>query len=156
MRRTRFCSACGEPIKSKSVSLLVLGSLCAHCSPRFRRERTLVVGAFLLCLSGVFAIARLTAPRSPFYFIGTPVELNADSLASSNKREDSPTGATSDAASGGAGQARSPTDAPHSSQSICGAPTKSGRPCQRRVKGDGYCWQHRDKWGPKSPALNGR
>jgi hypothetical protein len=155
MRRTRFCSACGEPMKSKSVSLLVLGSLCPRCSPRFRRERTLVVGAFLLCLSVVFAIARLTAPRTPFYFIGTPVELNGDSLASSNKRANSPTGATSDAASG-AGQAALSTDASHSSQSVCGAPTKSGRPCQRRVKDDGYCWQHRDKWGPKSPALNGR
>ena len=62
MRRTRFCSACGEPMKSKRVSLLVLGSLCAHCSPRFRRERSLVVGALLLCLAVVFAIARLTAP----------------------------------------------------------------------------------------------
>ena len=155
MRRTRFCSVCGEPMKSKSVSLLVLGSLCARCSPRFRRERTLVVVAFLLCLLVVFAIARLTAPRTPFYFIGTPVELNGDSLASSNKRANSPTGATSDAASG-AGQAALSTDAPHSSPSVCGAPTKSGRPCQRRVKDEGYCWQHRDKWRPKSPPLNGR
>jgi hypothetical protein len=24
------------------------------------------------------------------------------------------------------------------------------------VKDEGYCWQHRDKWRPKSPALNGR
>jgi hypothetical protein len=155
MRRTRFCSVCGEPMKSKSVSLLVLGSLCARCSPRFRRERTLVVVAFLLCLSVVFAIARLTAPRTPFYFIGTPVELKGDSLASSNKRANSPPSASSDAASG-AGQGALLTDAPHSSPSVCGAPTKSGRPCQRRVKDEGYCWQHREKWRPKSPALNGR
>jgi hypothetical protein len=26
---------------------------------------------------------------------------------------------------------------------ICGAPTKSGKPCRRRVKGGGRCWQHR-------------
>lgn len=26
---------------------------------------------------------------------------------------------------------------------ICGAPTKSGKPCQRKVKDGGYCWQHR-------------
>lgn len=27
--------------------------------------------------------------------------------------------------------------------SICGAMTKKGRPCQRRVAGGGYCYQHR-------------
>jgi hypothetical protein len=27
--------------------------------------------------------------------------------------------------------------------SICGAPTKSGKPCQRRVRGGGRCYQHR-------------
>lgn len=27
---------------------------------------------------------------------------------------------------------------------LCGAPTKSGHPCRRKVKGTtGYCWQHR-------------
>jgi len=26
---------------------------------------------------------------------------------------------------------------------LCGAPTKSGKPCRRRVKGGGRCWQHR-------------
>ncbi|HKG98652.1 MAG TPA: hypothetical protein VKA97_12595, partial [Pyrinomonadaceae bacterium] len=33
---------------------------------------------------------------------------------------------------------------------VCGAPTKSGRPCRRKVKGGGYCWQHRDKFKPQS------
>jgi hypothetical protein len=27
--------------------------------------------------------------------------------------------------------------------SICGARTKKGRPCSRRVRGTGRCWQHR-------------
>lgn len=27
--------------------------------------------------------------------------------------------------------------------SLCGARTKKGSPCQRRVAGGGYCWQHR-------------
>jgi hypothetical protein len=29
--------------------------------------------------------------------------------------------------------------------SLCGAPTKSGKPCRRRVKGGGRCYQHRQK-----------
>ncbi|MEW6730392.1 MAG: hypothetical protein AB1489_03535 [Acidobacteriota bacterium] len=28
---------------------------------------------------------------------------------------------------------------------ICGAPTRSGKKCQRHVKVAGYCWQHRRK-----------
>jgi hypothetical protein len=37
------------------------------------------------------------------------------------------------------------TTPPHSQTvEICGAPTRSGKPCQRRVKGGGRCWQHRD------------
>ena len=83
MRRRRFCSACGEPIKTKSVDFPALGLLCARCSPQFRRERALLIGAFFLCLTSVFAIARYTAPGEPFYFIGTPVESNADHLAAS-------------------------------------------------------------------------
>ncbi|KGN70145.1 hypothetical protein [Porphyromonas sp. COT-239 OH1446] len=31
----------------------------------------------------------------------------------------------------------------YSSSSYCGAPTKKGGACRRRVRGGGYCWQHR-------------
>lgn len=30
-----------------------------------------------------------------------------------------------------------------STSSLCGARTKSGRPCRRKVKGGGYCYQHK-------------
>lgn len=29
--------------------------------------------------------------------------------------------------------------------SLCGAPTKKGTPCSRRVKGGGRCWQHEEQ-----------
>ncbi|MFL6332019.1 MAG: hypothetical protein ACJ754_01595 [Pyrinomonadaceae bacterium] len=35
-----------------------------------------------------------------------------------------------------------PTD-PEEVVYICGARTKKGTPCQRRVRGPGRCWQHR-------------
>ena len=37
-----------------------------------------------------------------------------------------------------------PTD-PFEVVSICGARTKKGTPCSRRVRGTGRCWQHRGK-----------
>lgn len=42
----------------------------------------------------------------------------------------------------GALAAEEPTD-PNEVVSICGARTKKGTPCQRRVRGTGRCWQHR-------------
>ena len=153
MRRTRFCSACGEPIKTKSVSFAVLGLLCVRCAPNFRRERALTVGVFILCLSFVFAIARYTAPREPFRFIGTAVESTAESLSSPIEPA-SPLRVENGSESR---VERSPSTGPlRLSESLCGAATKSGRPCQRRVKDAGYCWQHRDRFGAHKPALNGR
>ena len=35
-----------------------------------------------------------------------------------------------------------PTD-PEEVVYVCGARTKKGTPCQRRVRGPGRCWQHR-------------
>ncbi|HEY9281988.1 MAG TPA: hypothetical protein VIP46_00905, partial [Pyrinomonadaceae bacterium] len=37
-----------------------------------------------------------------------------------------------------------PTD-PSEVVSVCGARTKKGTPCSRRVRGTGRCWQHRGK-----------
>ncbi|MDH3493528.1 MAG: hypothetical protein OEM82_08265 [Acidobacteriota bacterium] len=37
--------------------------------------------------------------------------------------------------------------------SFCGAPTKKGTPCARRVRGGGRCWQHKDS---KSPVQSDR
>jgi len=141
MPRTRFCSACGEPIRT-SVPFSVFGPLCRHCRPRFRRERALVIAAIFLSLLAVFAIARYTAPREPFYFIGTPVDLNPERLR--------PSASTTAPLEGTNGLAANTKQAPSFDStrlvgSICGAPTKSGRPCQRKVRIAGYCWQHREK-----------
>jgi hypothetical protein len=148
MRRTRFCSACGEPIKTKHVTFPALALLCARCSPHFRRERLLVIGACFLCLSAVFAIARYTAPAEPFSFIGTPVQ-------SSTERHEPSTGALAgtNPASSIVQGVKPSTESRGSVESICGAPTKSGRPCRRKVKDGGYCWQHRDKSGVNSQHL---
>jgi len=149
MPRTRFCSACGERIEKIRASFPVFGVLCARCSPRFRRERALALAAFCLCLSVVFGIGRYSAPREPFYFIGTPVELNANRLTPPTEAMTARTEANGSVSR--AEQAKSSTDSPRS-ESICGAPTRSGRPCQRRVKDEGYCWQHRNKSGAIKPA----
>ena len=46
------------------------------------------------------------------------------------------------ATKGGGGTYSSGGPGSGSGSSICGAPTKDGTPCQRKVSGGGYCWQH--------------
>jgi hypothetical protein len=131
----------------------VLGSICLRCSPSFRRERALTVGAFLLSLVIVFAIARYTAPREPLHFIGTPVESSARNLSSASEPASVP---RAENAPSSHDERPIAPNSPPVRGSLCNAPTKSGRPCQRRMKAGGYCWQHRDKFRAHGPAINGR
>jgi hypothetical protein len=140
----RFCSQCGERLKYKRATSLPFSSYCNRCAPRFARVRLWLIAAPVLCAIIGFALGHYSGKREPFYYIGTPAELNH--IASSPERARS--GRDEEALN------RSPTLGSPSSavDGICGAPTKSGRPCQRKVKGGGYCWQHRDKFGDKKQA----
>ena len=105
----------------------------------------LIAGA-ALCAAIGFAVGYFTAEREPFYYIGTPVELSANTTApllnhshSSQQTERSL-------------QSEQPVIRPAEAEGICGARTKSGKPCQRKVKGGGYCWQHLEKPGERNPT----
>ena len=99
---------------------------------------TLIAGA-ALCAAIGFAVGHFTAWREPFYYIGTPVELSANNIAPS------PSHAHSSQQTEPSSQSEQPVIGSAAAEGICGARTKSGKPCQRKVKGGGYCWQHRDK-----------
>jgi len=146
MRAAKFCSNCGEQLKAERASALSSRSYCASCAPRFRKSRLMIVAAFALCLTIGYGIGHYNAPRQPFYLIGTPI----DSVKNGNEQS----GATAQANSNeshtrGNEQPAASTDR---TAQMCGAPTKSGKPCRRKVAGGGYCWQHRDKYGPKKPS----
>lgn len=127
----KFCSECGERLKFKRAGILRLRSFCPRCPARLRRNRLMLVAIPALCAAIGFAIGHYTSTREPFYFIGTPVDLSANSVAqpAANRTQvlGQPVGSSSVA------------------DAICGARTRSGKACQRKVKGGGYCWQHRDK-----------
>lgn len=139
MPAARFCSECGARFKVKRTSILPVRSFCSECSPRVRQIRLILIVVPVLCAVVGFAIGRYTSVPEPFYFIGTPVDLNADPVAAlSNSKGNH--------SSGGNATLSQPDQlaAPQSAEGvICGAQTKSGRPCRRRVKGGGHCWQHR-------------
>ncbi|HEX8184962.1 MAG TPA: hypothetical protein VF747_09435, partial [Blastocatellia bacterium] len=119
MRIAKFCSECGEQLKAGGASTLPFRSFCAHCSPRFRGGRFLLIAALTLCAAGGYAIGRYTTPRRPFYLIGTPIDLNANRERGSSNQNNA-----------GVVARREPqATGPNRDEATCGAPTKSGRPC---------------------------
>jgi hypothetical protein len=152
MAAPKFCSECGERLKVKRPGILPFRSFCPRCSPRFKRIRVMLIGIPFLCAAIGFAIGRYTSAREPFYFIGTPVDLSANRvarLADANNRLSYPRNETLT-------RPEQLVISSTAAQAICGARTKSGKPCQRKVKGGGYCWQHRDRQAPKKEGSAGQ
>jgi hypothetical protein len=147
MAAARFCSECGERIKIKHAASLISRSLisrsfCSQCSPQFNRARLTLIVTPILCGALGFAAGHYTTAREPFYYIGTPVD-----SASSRTAPLSDAAAHSPDRTGAAAPREQPVKSSTRTEAICGARTKSGKPCQRKVKGGGYCWQHRSKAG---------
>src|SRR5688572_15305530 len=143
MRSPRFCSECGEKLLARHKRGLRARAFCKECAPTFRRARFGSVATLALLVALSFAAGRYTGSREPFYFIGTPVDLAPapDRLAENNSLPQ-PAQQTN---------APSETGITQTDSALCGAPTKSGGACRRRVRGGGYCFQHRDK---SKPAIN--
>jgi hypothetical protein len=109
----------------------------------------MLFGSGVLCAIIGFVIGRYAAaPREPFHLIGTPIELGATRVAPSSDSK----AARSSRETEAPGRAEQLVISPSAVDEICGARTKSGKSCQRKVKGGGYCWQHREKLGEKKPA----
>ena len=105
----------------------------------------LIAGAALFVSIG-FALGHYTAGHEPFYYIGTPVELGAADITTTTDDVRSPHVADPLSQSSQGSITRA------SVEGICGARTRTGKPCRRKVKSGGYCWQHRDQSTGKKPS----
>ncbi|HEX7315442.1 MAG TPA: TraR/DksA C4-type zinc finger protein [Pyrinomonadaceae bacterium] len=139
MYKPNFCCECGEAVARARVRLRASRRFCRACAPRFRRaglKRALLL-ASLLFVPG-FLLGRLSRPTP------TPLVLESGARAVAPlmpaQAQTSPRPAYGP--DGTAGER--PTE-PEESVYVCGARTKKGTPCQRRVRGPGRCWQHRGK-----------
>jgi len=139
MHAVRFCSQCGEQLRSNRTLFLPLRAFCQNCTPRFRTARLMLLGAAAACTVLGFGIGHYTSTRLPFVYIGTPVESSPIKSEPDHNSDHTPRSKDS------VTQREQLIISSSAAEGICGARTKSGRPCQRKVKGGGYCWQHRDK-----------
>ena len=125
MYRPKFCVECGEKILRLRWHSWSNRRFCDDCAPRFRRAQltNAAIAVVVILLLGM-AAGRAMRPAAPPLIIQRREEPAPQSNASS--------------------QGLAPqTDAAVEDVYICGARTKKGTPCSRRVHGPVRCWQHK-------------
>lgn len=134
MYKPNFCCECGNKLIRLRWHAWTSRRFCSLCARRFRRQRfiRLLLVSLVLITSG-YLLGRARQPAPPPLLI--------------ERRSDSPLNSSEPAG-------RQPTSAPGTTATslpntieadiyICGARTKKGTPCSRRVHGPVRCWQHK-------------
>jgi hypothetical protein len=146
MYKPNFCAECGGRIARLRWRVWTSRRFCEGCDKRFRRGRIVRPLVACVALAGAGFVAGRAMRSAPPPLVIERSASNSPSLAS--QLSPPATSATNDARAERYGadgtETERPTD-PDEIVSICGARTKKGTPCSRRVRGTGRCWQHRGK-----------
>ncbi|HYY42225.1 MAG TPA: hypothetical protein VE775_05790 [Pyrinomonadaceae bacterium] len=139
MYRPNFCAECGARIERTRWRWWTSRRFCPTCARQFRRARiTRPLSASLLLLALGFGTGRALRPAPPPLVVASGAQPASVQLANAVATQ------TAHAYGADGTAAERPTD-PDEIVSVCGARTKKGTPCQRRVRGTGRCWQHLGK-----------
>lgn len=143
MYKPNFCADCGAQIVRARWYFWTSRRFCDECGRRLRKLRLqapLIAG--LVLFSAGLLMGRSTRPSPPPLIVtrGQPsvqpsMDSNTDGKSNGTPNSESTYGSNGT-------QSERPTD-PKEVVSICGARTKKGTPCSRRVRGTGRCWQHK-------------
>jgi len=140
--RPNFCAECGERVVRARWRIWTSRRFCAACAARFGRRRFAATLALSAALAGSgFLLGRAGRPAPP----PLVVERGALNLAPVPAAAEARGGPKPEPRYGPDGTGGERPTEPGEVISICGARTKKGTPCQRRVRGVGRCWQHRGK-----------
>ena len=130
MYRPKFCADCGEKIFRMRWHWWTSRKFCARCAPRFRRGRlTRVAAAGVAVLLLGIAIGKSARP--------------APSVVIQRTHESAALAAPANADAGAKSRTGPVAAAEAGEVYMCGARTKKGTPCSRRVHGPVRCWQHK-------------
>ena len=120
--RPNFCAECGAKILRLRWRLWTNRKFCDSCAHGLRRQRRTIAGliTFVVFITGFF-VGYKRQPQPPPLIIQRVEPASRDSNSAST------------------------TSQPLTVEEvyICGARTKKGRPCSRRVHGAVRCWQHK-------------
>jgi hypothetical protein len=135
MYRPNFCAECGEKIIRLRWRVWTNRTFCDSCAKRFRKQRlkASLVSTTLLLIIG-FVSGRAGRPRRP----PLTIERSATSI-SEHPAADRKPNKGSEAEQKIFGDRATVANGPIY---ICGARTRKGRPCSRRVQALVRCWQH--------------
>ena len=154
--KPNYCCNCGEKIERPNPSFTDSKMFCDVCKHDFVLPRVLPVAlAALVAVFGIFGVGSSwrsgekplnLAARQPAANPSSPGKIpppNAPPGANSNAP---PNAVPVNAPPNPAEKAPAKKDAPAAAYEMvyfCGAETKKGAPCSRRVRGGGRCWQHK-------------
>ncbi len=152
--KPKYCCHCGEKIERLEWRLLASRRFCEVCESDFA-AREWLARAFvcLMAAVGVFGFGsylragaeRPVAVSSKQSFDSVRTPSAPAPAARRSPADDTAAAATANraAAPRTSAEKSNKTDAPSEEVYFCGAATKKGTACSRRVKGGGRCWQHR-------------
>jgi hypothetical protein len=153
MYQPNFCPECGERIERARRHLWPSRPFCKACATRLRNARAalpLLAGAVLFTLGlGAGRVVR-TSDTPPLVIerrqlSKTPAQAATTLPPAASLQTENPRAPASREAKPAATSNGQPALDTQETVSICGALTKKGAPCQRRVRGTGRCWQHKDQ-----------
>ena len=132
MYKPNFCAQCGLKVLRLKYHVWTSRKFCDDCARALRKERFVpwVITVFLIASVGYFTGRARTPAAPPLTII---------------RRADSPLTGPEDPGpikSTGSDK-RSTTVSTGQEVYLCGAETKKGTPCSRRVHGPVRCWQHK-------------
>lgn len=132
-----FCAECGAAVEPRRWRFWRSRSFCLMCAKEFQPAQVilpLLMGVALF--AGGFLIEHARRPATP------PLIIERKEVVAANGSAQNISQSANDRSA--ATVAEQPTDS-QEKVSICGARTKRGTPCSRKVRGTGRCWQHPGK-----------
>ncbi len=139
MHKPNFCAECGTKVLRLRWHLWTSRKFCNDCARRFRKSR--VAGPLLVSMaliSSGYLAGRSRRPPAPPLTIERRADSPLNDAQASRAARLLP--ATTQA---GVGMPENQTPAVEEEVYLCGARTKKGTPCSRRVQAPRRCWQHK-------------
>jgi hypothetical protein len=160
--KPNYCCYCGESVERIEWKIWTSRRFCENCETIFRKEEWLarigIAGAILMALLGFGSYLKspekslnLTSGRNVFESSNKTPEVTAGTTDGKANRpvtsnETSQIGSQRDsnttAKVGNPRIRESQQNGETEAVYFCGAQTKKGSPCTRKVRGGGRCWQH--------------